>query len=151
EMESEGLASNLRAVAEAEAMANRSATSVLIRAGSLTAKEIPAERAPRHGVCGRHGGTERRLTWGDLVASSTMVFMPPGLGPKSRRGRRGDKAESETPGRRAARGQGPHSSEEPRREPRDRRPRAPGRAGAERSRRGAKGGHRTGAQRGGSE
>jgi hypothetical protein len=80
EMESEGLASNLRAVAEAEAMANRSAMSALIRAGSLTAKEIPAERAPRQGVCGRHGGTEERLTWGDLVASSMMVFMSPGWG-----------------------------------------------------------------------
>ena len=80
EMESEGLASNLRAAAEAEAMANRSAMSALIRAGSLTAKEIPAERAPRHGVCGQHGGTEGRLTWGDLVASSMMVFMPPGWG-----------------------------------------------------------------------
>ena len=80
EMESEGLASNLRAVAEAEAMANRSAMSALIRAGSLMAKEIPAERAPRNGVCGRHGGTEERLTWGDLVASSMMVFMPPGWG-----------------------------------------------------------------------
>jgi hypothetical protein len=80
EMESEGLASNLRAVAEAKAMANRSATSALIRAGSLTAKEIPAERAPRHGVCGRHGGTERRLTWGDLVASPEKEFMPPGRG-----------------------------------------------------------------------
>jgi hypothetical protein len=80
EMESEGLASNLRAVAEAEAMANRSAMSALIRAGSLTAKEIPAGRAPRHGVCGRHGGTEERLTWGDLVASSERVFMPPGWG-----------------------------------------------------------------------
>jgi hypothetical protein len=79
-MESEGLASNLRAVAEAEAMANRSAMSALIRAGSLTAKEIPAERAPRQGVCGRHGGTEERLTWGDLVASSERVFMPPGWG-----------------------------------------------------------------------
>ena len=78
EMESEGLASNLRAVAEAEAMANRSATSALIRAGSLTAKEIPAERAPRQGVCGRHGGTEERLTWGDLVASSEKEFMPLG-------------------------------------------------------------------------
>ena len=80
EMESEGPASNLRAVAEARAMANRSAMSALIRAGSLTAKEIPAERAPRHGVCGRHGGTEERLTWGDLVASSERVFMPPGWG-----------------------------------------------------------------------
>jgi hypothetical protein len=80
EMESEGPASNLRAVAEAKAMANRSAMSALIRAGSLTAKEIPAERAPRHGVCGRHGGTEERLTWGDLVASSEKVFMPPGWG-----------------------------------------------------------------------
>jgi hypothetical protein len=80
EVESEGPASNLRAVAEAEAMANRSAMSALIRAGSLTAKEIPAERAPRQGVCGRHGGTEERLTWGDLVASSERVFMPPGWG-----------------------------------------------------------------------
>src|SRR6516165_3776214 len=80
EMESEGLASNLRAVAEAEAMANRSAMSALIRAGSLTAKEIPAQRAPRHGVCGRHGGPEERLTWGDLVASSARVFRPPGRG-----------------------------------------------------------------------
>jgi hypothetical protein len=80
EMESEGLASNLRAVAEAEAMANRSAMSALIRAGSLTVKEIPAERAHGHGVCGRHGGTEERLTWGDLVASSERVFMPPGWG-----------------------------------------------------------------------
>ena len=91
EMESEGPASNLRAVAEAEAMANRSATSALIRARSLRAKEIPAERALTHGVCGRHGGTEERLTWGDLVASSTKVFMPQ-LGPKSRRGRPGYKA-----------------------------------------------------------
>jgi hypothetical protein len=80
EMESEGPASNLRAVAEARAMANRSATSALIRAGSLTVKEIPAERAHGHGVCGRHGGTEERLTWGDLVASSERVFMPPGWG-----------------------------------------------------------------------
>lgn len=76
-MESEGLASNLRAVAEARAMANRSATSALIRAGSLTAKEIPAGRVLRHGVCGRHGGTEERLTWGDLVAFPEMVFMLP--------------------------------------------------------------------------
>jgi hypothetical protein len=83
-MESEGLASNLRAVAEAEAMANRSATSALIRAGSLTAKEIPAERVHGHGVCGRHGGTEERLTWGDLVASSRTVFMPPGRGRSAR-------------------------------------------------------------------
>src|SRR5262249_19203812 len=80
EMGSEGLASNLRAVAEAEAMANRSAMGALIRAGSLTAKEIPAERAPRQGVCGRHGGTEERLTWGDLVASSEREFMPLGWG-----------------------------------------------------------------------
>jgi hypothetical protein len=79
-MESEGLASNLRAAAEAEAMANRSAMSALIRAGSFTAKEIPAERAPRQGACGQHGGTEGRLTWGDLVASSERVFMPPGWG-----------------------------------------------------------------------
>jgi hypothetical protein len=43
-------------------------------------KEIPAERAHGHGVCGRHGGTEERLTWGDLVASSERVFMPPGGG-----------------------------------------------------------------------
>ena len=78
ELESEGPASNLRAAAEAEAMANRSATSALIRAGSLTAKEIPAERVQTHGVCGRHGGTEERLTWGDLVASSEKEFMPLG-------------------------------------------------------------------------
>ena len=77
-MESEGLAWNLRAIAEAEAMANRSAMSALIRAGSLTAKGIPAERAPRQGVCGRHGGTEERLTWGDLVVFLLMVFMPQG-------------------------------------------------------------------------
>ena len=96
EMESEGLASNLRAVAEAEAMANRSATSALIRAGSLTAKEIPAERVQTHGVCGRHGGTERRLTWGDLVAFPRMVFMPQ-WGPKSRRGRLGYKARPKGP------------------------------------------------------
>jgi len=95
-MESEGLASNLRAVAEAEAMANRSATSALIRAGSLTAKEIPAERVQTHGVCGRHGGTERRLTWGDLVAFPRMVFMPQ-WGPKSRRGRLGYKARPKGP------------------------------------------------------
>jgi hypothetical protein len=91
EMESEGLASNLRAVAEGESQANRSATSALIRACSLKAKEIPAERAPRQGVCGRHGGTEERLTWGDLVAFSMKVFMPR-LGPKSRRGRLSYKA-----------------------------------------------------------
>ncbi len=80
EMESEGPASNLRAVAKAEAGANRSATSALIRARSLRAKEIPAERVQTHGVCGRHGGTEERLTWGDLVAFPRMVFMPPGEG-----------------------------------------------------------------------
>jgi hypothetical protein len=91
EMESEGLASNLRAVAKAEARANRSATSALIRARSLRAKEIPAERVQAHGVCGRHGGTEKRLTWGDLVAFPKMVFMPRS-GPKSRRGRPGYKA-----------------------------------------------------------
>ncbi len=91
EMESEGLASNLRAVAEGESQANRSATSALIRACSLKAKEIPAKRVPRHGVCGRHGGTEGRLTWGDLVASLEKVFMPRS-GPKSRRGRPGYKA-----------------------------------------------------------
>jgi hypothetical protein len=67
-MGSEGLASNLRAVAEGESQAKRSATSALIRACSLEAKEIPAERAQTHGVCGRHGGTEKRLTWGDLEA-----------------------------------------------------------------------------------
>ena len=76
EMESEGLASNFRAVAKGESQANRSATSALIRARSLGAKEIPAERAPRQGVCGRHGGTEERLTWGDLVAFPMKVFMP---------------------------------------------------------------------------
>jgi hypothetical protein len=91
EMESEGLASNLRAVAEGESQANRSATSALIRACSLRAKEIPAERAQTHGVCGRHGGTEERLTWGDLVAIPMKVFMPQ-VGPKSRRGRPGYKA-----------------------------------------------------------
>ena len=91
EMESEGLASNLRAVAEGESQANRSATSTLIRACSLRAKEIPAERAQRHGVCGRHGGTEERLTWGDLVAFPMKVFMPR-FGPKSRRGRLSYKA-----------------------------------------------------------
>jgi hypothetical protein len=90
-MESEGLASNLRAVAKGESLANRSATSVLIRACSLEAKEIPAERVQAHGVCGRHGGTEERLTWGDLVAIPMMVFMPQ-LGPKSRRGRLSYKA-----------------------------------------------------------
>jgi hypothetical protein len=84
EGESEGLASNLRAVAEARARANRSAMIALIRAGSLTVKEIPAERGPRQGVCGQHGGTEERLTWGGLAASPT-VFMP--RGPKSRRGK----------------------------------------------------------------
>ncbi len=76
-MESEGHASKLRAVAEARARANRSAMSALIRACSLEAKEIPAERALTHGVCGRHGGTEKRLTWGDLVAFPSKVFMPP--------------------------------------------------------------------------
>jgi hypothetical protein len=65
--------------------------SALIRACSLKAKEIPAERAPRQGVCGRHGGTEERLTWGDLVAFPAMVFMPQ-WGPKSRRERSGYKA-----------------------------------------------------------
>lgn len=80
EMESEGLASNLRAVAKGGSQANRSATSALIRARSLRAKEIPAERAPAQGVCGRHGGTEKRLTWGDLVACPERVFMPPGEG-----------------------------------------------------------------------
>jgi hypothetical protein len=72
-------------------MANRSATSALIRACSLEAKEIPAERVQTHGVCGRHGGTEKRLTWGDLVAFPMKVFMPQ-VGPKSRRGRPGYKA-----------------------------------------------------------
>lgn len=96
EMESEGPASKLRAVAEGESQANRSATSVLIRARSLRAKEIPAERAQTHGVCGRHGGTEERLTWGDLVAFPVMVFMPLS-GPKSRRARLGYKARPKCP------------------------------------------------------
>ena len=91
EMESEGLASNLRAVAKGESLANRSATSALIRACSLEAKEIPAERVQAHGVCGRHGGTEERLTWGDLVAFPMKVFMPQS-GPKSWRGRLSYKA-----------------------------------------------------------
>ena len=91
EMGSEGLASNLRAVAKGESQANRSATSALIRACSLEAKEIPAERVQAHGVCGRHGGTEERLTWGDLVAFPMKVFMPRS-GPKSRRGRLSYKA-----------------------------------------------------------
>ena len=42
-------------------------------------------------MCGRHGGTEKRLTWGDLVAFPMKVFMPR-LGPKSRRGRLSYKA-----------------------------------------------------------
>src|SRR6266540_1804833 len=91
EVESEGPASNLRAVAKGESQANRSATSTLIRACSLEAKEIPAERVQAHGVCGRHGGTEERLTWGDLVAFPMKVFMPQS-GPKSRRGRLSYKA-----------------------------------------------------------
>jgi len=91
EVGSEGLASNLRAVAEGESQANRSATSALIRACSLEAKEIPAERVQAQGVCGRHGETEKRLTWGDLVAFPMKVFMPR-LGPKSRRGRASYKA-----------------------------------------------------------
>src|SRR3989442_4353544 len=91
EMESEGPASNLGAVANGESQANRSATSALIRACSLEAKEIPAERVQAHGVCGRHGGTEERLTWGDLVAFPMKVFMPRS-GPKSRRGRLSYKA-----------------------------------------------------------
>jgi hypothetical protein len=90
-MESEGLASNLRAVAEGGSQANRSATNALIRACSLEAKEIPAERVQTQGVCGRHGETEERLTWGDLVAFPMKVFMPQ-LGPKSRRGRSSYKA-----------------------------------------------------------
>jgi hypothetical protein len=49
--------------------------SALIRACSFKAKEIPAQRALRQGVCGRHGGKERRLTWGDLVVFPMMVFM----------------------------------------------------------------------------
>src|SRR6266566_8745494 len=44
EMESEGLASNLRAVAEGESQANRSATSALIRACSLEAVRIDDRR-----------------------------------------------------------------------------------------------------------
>jgi hypothetical protein len=79
---SDGLASTLRAVAEARARANRSARIALIRAGSLTGKGLPAERGPRQGVGGPHGGTEARLTWGGLAASPT-VFRP--RGPKSRR------------------------------------------------------------------
>jgi hypothetical protein len=90
-MGSEGLASNFRAVAEGESQANRSATSALIRACSLEAKEIPAERVQAQGVCGRHGGTEERLTWGDLVAFPRKVFMPQS-GPKSQRGRLSYKA-----------------------------------------------------------
>jgi hypothetical protein len=80
---------------QASAMANWSATSALIRAGNLTVKEIPAKRAHGHGVCGRHGGTEERLTWGDPVASSERGFMPSAWGRRAG-GVRGDKAESET-------------------------------------------------------
>jgi hypothetical protein len=96
EMESEGLASNLRAVAKGESQANRSATSARIRACSLRAKEIPAERVQAQGVCGRHGGTEKCLTWGDLVAFPAMVFMLQ-LGPKRRRERPGYKARPKCP------------------------------------------------------
>ena len=65
--------------------------SALIRARSLRAKEIPAERTQTHNMCGRHGGTEERLTWGDLVAFPMKVLMPR-LGPKSQRGRPSYKA-----------------------------------------------------------
>src|ERR671937_629164 len=57
----------------------------------LASKEIPAERVQTHGVCGRHGATEKRLTWGDLVALPKKVFMPR-WGSKSRRGRSSYKA-----------------------------------------------------------
>jgi hypothetical protein len=52
--------------------------SALNRACSLKAKEILAQRAPRQGVCGRHGEKEESLTWGDLVVFPVMVFMPQG-------------------------------------------------------------------------
>src|SRR5437867_1382649 len=67
EMESEGLASNLRAVAKGESQANRAATSALIRACSLEAKKVPAERVQTDGVCGRYGGTEERQVQGGSV------------------------------------------------------------------------------------
>jgi hypothetical protein len=48
------------------------------RACSSKAKEILAQRALRQGVCGRHGGKEKHLTWGDLVVFLLMEFMPQG-------------------------------------------------------------------------
>ena len=48
------------------------------RACSSKAKEILAQRAPRQGVCGRHGEKEERLTWGDLVVFLLMEFMAQG-------------------------------------------------------------------------
>ena len=77
-MESAGPASKLRAVAELKPEANRSAKSARNRACSLKAKEILAQRAPRQGVCGRHGEKEKRLTWGDFVVFPVRVFMAQG-------------------------------------------------------------------------
>ena len=69
-MESEGLVSNFRAVADPPQAeeANRSAMGAPNQACSLKAKEIPAQGALRQGVCGRHGGKEGRLT-ADLILS----------------------------------------------------------------------------------
>jgi hypothetical protein len=116
----------------AEAIANRSVMSALIRAGSLTAQEIPAERAPRQGVCGRHGGTGGASDLGRPRCVLEEGIHAAGMGPKSPTGRRGDKAESETARRYAARGQGLRSSEEPWRESRDWRRAVLGLAGVKR-------------------
>src|SRR2546425_276903 len=79
-MESEGPASNFRAVAEARAAANRSAMSTLIRARSLRAKEIPVERV-RDTRCVRTARRDRGASdLGDLVAFPVKEFMPPARG-----------------------------------------------------------------------
>ena len=91
-MESEGLASNFRAVAEAEAAANRSAMNTLIRARSLGAKEIPVERV-RDTRCVRTARRDRGAS--DLGRSRCVPVEgvhAASVGPKSRRERRGYKA-----------------------------------------------------------
>ena len=148
EMESEGLASNLRAVAEARAMGATVGHERADRAGGFTAEGNTC------GACSRNTGvrTARRDREASDLGRSRCVLgegvHAAGMGPKSRRGRRGDKAESETARRRAARGQGLRSSDELR-------TRAVGPALVEcralvRSRKasgsGAKGGHREGAR-----
>jgi hypothetical protein len=92
EVESEGLASNPRAVAEARARRTGRPRACSSEPAALRRRKYL--RSPLQDTVCADGteGTEKRLTWGGLVASSVRVFMLPargrragGVGPAIRR------------------------------------------------------------------